>query len=149
MIVGATAESATNSSGAVSAAWAGVANVVSVRRSAPASVCTLFVKIDMLSFSTPHTGRTAIFRAVIRATHLRDLGARVSGIDLSPEMIAIDRRTYPDLRFDVGSMTDLELPEAGLGGIVAWYSLFYVPPERQPDVLATFHRALAPGGVLL
>jgi len=83
------------------------------------------------------------------SAHLRDLGARVSGIDLSPEMIAIARRTYPDLRFDVGSMTDLELPEAGLGGIVAWYSLFYVPPERQPDVLATFHRALAPGGVLL
>jgi SAM-dependent methyltransferase len=83
------------------------------------------------------------------SAHLHDLGVQVSGIDLSPEMIAIARKTYPHLRFDVGSMTELDLPEGGLGGIVAWYSLFYIPPEQQPPIFAAFHRALAPGGSLL
>ena len=35
--------------------------------------------------------------------HLHDLGVDAFGIDLSPEMIAIARRDYPDLRFAVGT----------------------------------------------
>jgi ubiquinone/menaquinone biosynthesis C-methylase UbiE len=42
------------------------------------------------------------------------------GIDLSPEMIAVARRTYPDLRFEVGSMLRLDLPDAALGGVLAF-----------------------------
>src|SRR5918994_6367086 len=43
--------------------------------------------------------------------HLNDLGVDAFGIDLSPEMIAIARRDHPDLRFEVGTMTDLDLPD--------------------------------------
>ena len=81
--------------------------------------------------------------------HLHELGMDISGVDLSPEMIEIARRTHPHLKFEVGSMTDLDLPSAGFGGIVAWYSMFYVPPELHRIVLAKFHRALVPGGRLL
>lgn len=81
--------------------------------------------------------------------HLAGLGLTALGIDLSPEMIAVARRTHPDLRFAVGSMTALDLPDGSLGGIVAFYSIIHVPTERLPGVFAEFHRVLAPGGHLL
>ncbi|MFD2764691.1 class I SAM-dependent DNA methyltransferase [Micromonospora eburnea] len=81
--------------------------------------------------------------------HLRDLGLDVSGVDLSPGMIQVARRAYPGLRFEVGSMTALALPDAGLAGLVAWYSIIHLPPELLPEVFAEFHRVLAPGGRLL
>ncbi|MFJ8577697.1 class I SAM-dependent DNA methyltransferase [Micromonospora sp. NPDC093277] len=81
--------------------------------------------------------------------HLRDLGVDVSGVDLSPGMIEVARRSYPELRFEVGSMTALAQPDAGLAGLVAWYSIIHLPPELLPDVFAEFHRVLAPGGRLL
>ncbi|WP_433266759.1 class I SAM-dependent DNA methyltransferase [Actinosynnema sp. CS-041913] len=81
--------------------------------------------------------------------HLAALGLAVFGVDLSPEMVAVARDRHPDLRFEVGSMTGLELPDGGLGGVVAWYSVIHIPPDLQPAVFAEFHRVLAPGGRLL
>lgn len=81
--------------------------------------------------------------------HLRELGVATSGVDLSPRMVAVAREAYPDIRFEVGSMTALDVPDASLGGIVAWYSIIHTPPESLPAVFAEFRRALAPGGVLL
>ena len=81
--------------------------------------------------------------------HLRSLGLTAFGIDLSPAMVAVARRTYPDLRFDVGSLTGPDLKDESVGGIVAWYSIIHTPPELLPVVFAEFHRVLAPGGHLL
>ena len=80
---------------------------------------------------------------------LHDLGVPAFGVDLSPAMVALARATFPGLRFEQGSMTDLDLADGALGGLVAWYSLIHVPPERHPEVLAEFRRVLAPGGNLL
>jgi SAM-dependent methyltransferase len=82
-------------------------------------------------------------------THLHDLGLDVFGVDLSPGMIAVARRDHPHIRFDVGSMTGLDLPDEALGGLVAWYSIIHTPPERRPAVFAELHRVLAPGSPLL
>ncbi|MFF0578838.1 class I SAM-dependent DNA methyltransferase [Streptosporangium saharense] len=81
--------------------------------------------------------------------HLRDLGVDVSGVDLSPVMIDIARATYPDLRFEVGSMDALDLADDHLRGVVSWYSIIHVPPGEVPAYLAEFRRVLAPGGHLL
>ncbi|MDT7724108.1 MAG: hypothetical protein QOI21_684 [Actinomycetota bacterium] len=81
--------------------------------------------------------------------HLNSLGVPTFGVDLSPKMVEIARRTYPDFRFDVGSMTALDLADGELGGIVAWWSIFHTPPEVLPTVFGEFHRTLAPGGHLL
>jgi SAM-dependent methyltransferase len=78
--------------------------------------------------------------------HLGSLGLEVFGIDLSPGMVAVARRTYPGLRFEQGSMTALDVADGALGGIVAWYSIIHTPPERLPAVFAEFRRVLAPGG---
>jgi SAM-dependent methyltransferase len=81
--------------------------------------------------------------------HLHSLGVNVFGIDLSPEMIAVARRTHPGLRFEEGSMTGLDLEDDALGGIVAWYSTVHTPPDVLPTVFAECHRVLAPGGHML
>ncbi|AXH91254.1 class I SAM-dependent DNA methyltransferase [Micromonospora aurantiaca] len=81
--------------------------------------------------------------------HLHRLGLDISGVDLSPGMVAVARRTYPDLRFEVGSLTGLTVPDGSLGGLVSWYSVIHLPPELLPEVFAGFRRVLAPGGHLL
>ncbi|MPZ82437.1 MAG: methyltransferase domain-containing protein [Actinophytocola sp.] len=82
------------------------------------------------------------------AAHLTGLGLTVFGIDLSPKMVALARRTYPDLRFDEGSMTALDIADGTLGGVVAWYTVIHIPDELLPGVFAEFNRVLAPGGYL-
>ncbi|WP_091070473.1 class I SAM-dependent DNA methyltransferase [Micromonospora humi] len=83
------------------------------------------------------------------AAHLHRLGLDVSGVDLSPGMVAVARRVHPQLRFDVGSMTELTAPDASLAGLLSWYSIIHLPPELLPGVFAGFQRVLAPGGHLL
>ena len=76
-------------------------------------------------------------------------GIDVVGVDLSPGMIDVARRSYPALRFEVGSMTALDLPDGRLSGVLAWYSIIHTPPEGLPVVVAELRRVLAPGGHLL
>jgi ubiquinone/menaquinone biosynthesis C-methylase UbiE len=80
---------------------------------------------------------------------LNRLGLDAFGIDLSPGMIALARRTYPELRFDVGSMLALDLPGASLGGLLAYYSIIHIPLERRSEVFTEFHWVLAPNGQLM
>lgn len=81
--------------------------------------------------------------------HLDALGVRAFGVDLSPAMVAVARRTYPGLRFEVGSMAALDVADGVLGGVLAWYSTVHTPPEELPPVFAEFARVLAPGGYAL
>ncbi|MEW2154050.1 class I SAM-dependent methyltransferase [Streptomyces sp. NPDC007189] len=77
---------------------------------------------------------------------LDELGVGAFGVDLSPAMVALARESYPRLRFHIGSMTSLDLPDATLGGILALYSTIHVPDDRLPAAFAEFHRTLQPGG---
>jgi SAM-dependent methyltransferase len=81
--------------------------------------------------------------------HLSGLGLDPFGVDLSPGMIAVARAEHPGLRFEVGSMTALDIADGALGGLLAWFSLIHVPDAEVPGVLAQFRRVLRPGGVAL
>ncbi|WP_410675554.1 class I SAM-dependent DNA methyltransferase [Amycolatopsis sp. cmx-4-68] len=81
-------------------------------------------------------------------TYLASVGLDVTGFDLSPEMLAVARRNHPGLRFSPGSLLGLDLPDGGLAGAVAWYSIIHTPPERLPEVAAELFRVLRPGGHL-
>lgn len=81
--------------------------------------------------------------------HLRDLGVDAFGIDLAPAMIDVARRDHPGIRFEVGSMTGLDLPDASVAGLLAFWSLVHVPDAEIPAVLDGFRRVLRPDGPLL
>ena len=79
--------------------------------------------------------------------YLHDAGVDAFGIDLSPEMIAIARRDYPGLRFEVGTMTDLDLADDSVVGIVAFSSVIHVPDHAVPGVFEQFRQSCDPGPV--
>ncbi|MDQ0992371.1 class I SAM-dependent methyltransferase [Streptomyces sp. V3I7] len=81
--------------------------------------------------------------------YVASLGVPVFGLDLSASMLAVARRENPRLRFEQGSMLDLDLPDGGLAGVMCWYSSIHTPAALLPALFAGFHRVLAPGGTLL
>ncbi len=81
--------------------------------------------------------------------HLHEAGLDVSGIDLSPEMLALARRDHPGVRFEVGTMTDLDLTDASVVGLLAFWSVIHVPDHAVPGVFEEFRRVVRPGGVVL
>lgn len=81
------------------------------------------------------------------AKFLAERGARVEGIDLSPEMIAEASARFPAVPFRVADMFALPYDNGRLAGIVAFYSIVHT---RELDLLfEEFFRALAPGGRVL
>jgi SAM-dependent methyltransferase len=121
---------------------------------------------DFLAQAPYERAALALFADLVRATgggpvadvgcgpgritaHLNELGIAAFGIDLSPGMIAVARHDHPDLRFEIGSMTDLDLPDGSVAGLVAWYSLIHIPDAQLGQVLAHFRRVVRPGGPLL
>ncbi|MEU0427301.1 methyltransferase domain-containing protein [Streptomyces canus] len=81
--------------------------------------------------------------------YLASLGLSVFGLDLSESMLAIARRENPELRFERGSMLELDLPDGALAGAVSYYSSIHTPVDQLPRLFTEFHRVLAPGGHLL
>ncbi|WP_033287976.1 class I SAM-dependent DNA methyltransferase [Amycolatopsis jejuensis] len=81
--------------------------------------------------------------------YVASLGLDVFGVDLSPAMIEVARRTHPGLRFDVGTLAALDLADGSLAGALAWYSLIHTPPEQLPVLVKELARVLRPGGRLL
>ncbi|WP_432950707.1 methyltransferase domain-containing protein [Kribbella sp. CA-253562] len=81
--------------------------------------------------------------------YLAELGMDAFGMDLSPAMVEFARKEYPNLRFEVGSLLGLDLPDGGLAGALTFYSLVHTPAEDLPTVFAEIHRVLAPGGLYL
>lgn len=81
--------------------------------------------------------------------HLADLGVDAFGVDLAPEMVALARRDHPDLRFEVGTMTDLDLADGSVAGVLAFWSVIHVPDEAVPQAFAEFRRVVRPGGPVL
>ncbi|MFJ5228975.1 class I SAM-dependent DNA methyltransferase [Kitasatospora sp. NPDC088391] len=81
--------------------------------------------------------------------HLHGLGLDAFGVDLSPGMVAVARRDHPGLRFEVGTMTALDLPDGSVAGLLAFWSLIHLPDAELPTALGEFRRVLRPGGPLL
>ncbi|MET7283943.1 class I SAM-dependent methyltransferase [Kribbella sp. NPDC005582] len=81
--------------------------------------------------------------------YLAEAGLDVFGIDLTPGMIEVARKAYPELRFEVGSIFELDLKDGELAGALLWYSLVHTPTEQLPAAFAEVHRVLQPGGTLI
>jgi SAM-dependent methyltransferase len=83
------------------------------------------------------------------ARYLRDAGAMVSGLDLSPQMLEQARQLNPDISFREGNLLALDLEDGSLAGIAAFYAIVNLPKESLPLVFREMERVLQPGGLLL
>lgn len=83
------------------------------------------------------------------ARYLHDAGTTIFGLDLSPRMVGQARQLNPGISFREGNMMALEMEDATLGGIVAFYAIVNLPPESLPRVFEEMKRVLRPGGLLL
>src|SRR4051794_3483549 len=83
------------------------------------------------------------------ARFLHDQGASVFGLDLSSRMLEEARRLNPDISFRQGNMLELDLPDASLAGITAFYAIVNLPKASLPQVFREMARVLRPGGLLL
>jgi SAM-dependent methyltransferase len=84
------------------------------------------------------------------ARYLRDAElVNVFGLDLSTRMVEQARRLNPDIPFQVANLMRLDLQDASLGGIVAFYAIVNIPENLLPAVFGEMWRVLKPGGRLL
>lgn len=81
--------------------------------------------------------------------YLHSLGVDVTGVDMVPEFIAHARTAHAGPEFRLGSMTEVEVPEHSLAGILTWYSTIHLPPADLDRVLAEFRRLRASSGLLV
>ena len=83
------------------------------------------------------------------AGHLAGLGCDMVGIDLSPAMIDIARRRYPQLAFHAASMLDLPVADGAWGGAVAMYSIIHLSAEGRRSACREMSRVIRPGGAVM
>jgi SAM-dependent methyltransferase len=80
------------------------------------------------------------------AASAAERGARVVGLDVAPEMVAIARGRHPDLTFEVGDAQALPFPDASRDAVVGNFVVLHLgEPERAAAEAA---RVLAPGGAV-
>jgi SAM-dependent methyltransferase len=103
---------------------------------------------DLLNDAAVHKGARVLDVATgpgYVAARAGDRGARVSGVDLSEQMLAVARRRYPAIEFIKGDAEELPFPEASFDAVVANFCILHLGrPER---AAAGFARVLKPGGL--
>jgi ubiquinone/menaquinone biosynthesis C-methylase UbiE len=82
-------------------------------------------------------------------TTLQGMGLEVTGADLSDGMVEIARSSHPEVDFHVVGPGRLPFADDGFGGVLAWYSLIYCPPDELAALLGELARVVAPGGYAL
>jgi demethylmenaquinone methyltransferase / 2-methoxy-6-polyprenyl-1,4-benzoquinol methylase len=102
-----------------------------------------------------HLGKVPAPRILDVATGTGDLaasmakisGAKVTGLDLSPEMLVIARKKYPGITFLEGYAEKLPFDSASFDAVSAGFGVRNF--ENLEQGMREFHRVLKPGGVAL
>ena len=72
----------------------------------------------------------------------------LTGVDASAAMIDIARTRFPETCFLVRDMRGLHLHRR-FDAVIAWHSLFHLPPDGQRAMFQTFAQHLHAGGLLM
>jgi ubiquinone/menaquinone biosynthesis C-methylase UbiE len=102
---------------------------------------------ELLSGHTPHQVvdigcGTGDYAVLFDLKHTRYLG-----LDISPEMIAVCRRLYPDYRFEVGDGQDTGLPGDSMDVVLSVAVLEYL--DSPDEHLAETRRLIRPSGMVI
>lgn len=81
--------------------------------------------------------------------YLQERGLAVIGVDLSPGMITVARRRFPDTAFLEGDLLHLHFTERSLAGVVLFYAIVHFDPAQVAAAFAEAHRVLQPGALAL
>lgn len=82
------------------------------------------------------------------ATYLAERGARVTGVDTAPGLLALFAERVPDGRAVEADMRGLDLGER-FDAILAWDSFFHLAADDQRAMFDTFAAHAAPGAALM
>jgi SAM-dependent methyltransferase len=82
------------------------------------------------------------------AAHLIGLGHRVTGVDSTPDFIALCRERFPEQEWIVGDMRETQLGQR-FDGVLAWDSFFHLAHDDQRAMFDVFEAHAAPGAPLM
>ncbi|MCK1859428.1 class I SAM-dependent methyltransferase, partial [Legionella pneumophila] len=74
-------------------------------------------------------------------------GFKLTGVDGSQKMIELCRKRFPDERWIVSDMRDINLQQQ-FDVILAWHSFFHLDHDSQRNMFKIFESHTKPGGVL-
>ena len=78
------------------------------------------------------------------ANHITKLGASVTGVDFSPQMVEVAKKTYPQITFEQADAEDLPFEAGYFDAVIANYVVHHLArPER---VFSEVYRVLKPSG---
>lgn len=84
----------------------------------------------------------------VKAKYLMGHGLKVTGIDISENLLEIARREAPEGEYRLFSMTDLDTMPETFDGVFAQASLLHIPKKDAGDVVKKMANRLVPGGLL-
>lgn len=79
----------------------------------------------------------------------KNLGIKISGLDLSEKILEQARAINPEIDFRKGNILDLELENNSIAGAVAFYAIVHFTDEQVRNAFREVLRVLQPGGLFL
>jgi ubiquinone/menaquinone biosynthesis C-methylase UbiE len=83
------------------------------------------------------------------ARYLVKKGLKVTGIDISEQMLQMARQNVPEAEFLKKDMMQLDFDDNKFDGIISVYALFHVPKQEHFKIFQNFYRISKPAGILL
>jgi ubiquinone/menaquinone biosynthesis C-methylase UbiE len=81
--------------------------------------------------------------------YLKNLGIKISGLDLSEKILEQARTIHPGINFQKGNILELEFDDDSIGGVVAFYAMVHFTEEQVEIAFREAFRVLQPGGLFL
>lgn len=81
--------------------------------------------------------------------YLLEKGFKVTGIDISEEMVKLAKKNLPNGQYLVRDMTEIDFPESSFDAVVSFYAIFHIPREDHLPLLKKLHTLLKTNGYLL
>jgi ubiquinone/menaquinone biosynthesis C-methylase UbiE len=81
--------------------------------------------------------------------YLKDLGLKISGLDVSEKILEQAQALYPEIHFKKGNILDLDFENNSIAAIVSFYAIVHFTKEQVETAIQEIFRVLQPGGLFL